>query len=125
MIGVGPAPPDCAPQAARPRRLNLDPDKVERGFARLVLVVVELIRRLLEHQALRRIEAGSLSPESIERLGTALMRIEEQVRDLQDHFGIEDLDLDLGPVGKVLGPRDRPGRPARPRPRRGGQDALK
>ena len=95
-----------------PRRLNLDPDRVEKDVARLVLVVVELLRRVLEHEAMRRIDGGGLSPATTARLGLGLMRLEEQVRLMQDHFGIEDLDLDLGPVGKVLGPARR-GSPAR------------
>jgi len=122
MIQAAPSLPGAATPSAATRRLNLDPDRVERDFARLVLVVVELLRRLMEHQALRRMQAGGLSPASVERLGTGLMRIEEQVRSLQAHFGIEDLDLDLGPVGKVLGPAGR-GSPARAVRRAHGQEA--
>ncbi|MDI7268010.1 MAG: gas vesicle protein K [Myxococcota bacterium] len=99
---LGP-PPSGRPAAAKSPRLNLDPEKVQRDFARLVLVIVELVRRLLEKQALRRIEGGSLSTEQVERLGTTLMRLDAEVKDLQAHFGIRDLDLDLGPLGRVLG----------------------
>ena len=90
-----------APQGEK-QRLKLDPEKTEQGLVKLVLVVVELVRRLLERQAIRRIEGGRLAPEQVERLGTTLMRLEEQMRSLQDHFGIKELDLDLGPLGKVL-----------------------
>ncbi|MBI4526992.1 MAG: gas vesicle protein K [Deltaproteobacteria bacterium] len=85
-----------------PSRVNLEPDKVEQGLAKLVLSLIELIRQLLERQAIRRMEAGSLSSEEIERLGTALMRLEERMQELKEHFGIEDLNLDLGPLGKLI-----------------------
>jgi Gas vesicle protein K len=83
-------------------RVAIEPDKVEEGLVKLVLVVVELLRRLLEKQAMRRIDGGHLSPEQIERLATTLMKLEAHVKELQAHFGIEDLDMDLGPLGKVL-----------------------
>ena len=82
-------------------RLNLEPEKVEQGLARLVLSLVELIRQLLERQAIRRMEGGSLSPEETERLGTTLMKLEERMQELKEHFGIDDLNLDLGPLGKL------------------------
>ena len=88
-----------APRAALPRRINLEPEKVERGLTRLVLSLVELIRQLMEKQALRRIEGGSLSAEQVERLGTTLMRLEQQMEELKNHFQIDDLDIDLGPLG--------------------------
>jgi hypothetical protein len=83
-------------------RVAIEPEKVEEGLVKLVLVVVELVRRLLEKQAMRRIDGGHLSPEQIERLATTLMKLEAHVKELQEHFGIEDLDMDLGPLGKVL-----------------------
>jgi hypothetical protein len=95
--------PGATPAGAPSRRLNLSPEKTERDFARLVLVVVELLRRLLEKQALRRIEGGRLSAEQVERLGRTLLNLDAQVKDLQAHFGIDDLDIDLGPLGRVLG----------------------
>lgn len=85
-------------------RVNLDPDKVHQGLARLVLSLIELIRRLLERQALRRIEAGSLSPEEIERMGLTFLRLEEKMEELKAHFGLtdEDLNLNLGPLGNLM-----------------------
>ncbi|WP_327000069.1 gas vesicle protein K [Dactylosporangium sp. NBC_01737] len=93
------------PPARRPRqRIEVDPDKVERGFAGLVLTVVELLRQLMERQALRRVEVGDLTDEQIERIGTTLMALEEQMADLCEHFGVspEDLNIDLGPLGPLL-----------------------
>ena len=69
---------------------------------KLVLVVVELLRRLMERQAIRRIDSGRLPDEQVERLATTLMRLDAEMRKMQDHFGIKDLDYDLGPLGKVL-----------------------
>lgn len=86
-------------------RLNADPENVERGLASLVLTVVELIRQLMEKQALRRVdEDESLTDEQVEELGLALMRLEEAMERLKDHFGLtdEDLNLDLGPLGTLL-----------------------
>jgi hypothetical protein len=88
-------------RAERPR-LALEPGNVERGLVKLVLALVELIRQVMEKQAMRRIEAGSLAPADIERLGCSLMEVEATIRKLQDHFGIDDLNLDLGPVGTLL-----------------------
>ncbi len=82
--------------------LNLEPEKVEQGLAKLVLSLIELIRQLLERQAIRRMEAGSLSSEEIERLGATLMKLEERMEELKEHFGIDDLNLDLGPLGKLI-----------------------
>jgi Gas vesicle protein K len=72
-----------------------------------VLTIVELLRRLVERQAVRRLETGSLTDEQVERMGSALMALEEQMGRLRDHFGLspEDLNLDLGPLGSLL-PRD-------------------
>lgn len=87
-----------------PRRLNLDPDTVERGLAKLVLALIELVRKLLEKQALRRIEAGSLSSEEIERMGLAFLKLEEKMAELKARFDLtdEDLNLHLGPLGDLL-----------------------
>ena len=84
--------------AALPERIDIDPDDVERGLAGLVLGVVELLRQVLERQAVRRMEGGTLSDEEIERVGLALMRLERKVRELADHFGLseEDLKIRLG-----------------------------
>jgi len=87
-----------------PLRWNADPEEVQRSVAHLVLTLVEFIRRLLERQAIRRMEGGTLTDEQTEDIGRALMTLEETVRDLAARFGIpvEDLNLDLGPVGKLI-----------------------
>jgi hypothetical protein len=90
-----------------PGRINLDPDKVERGLTQLVLSLVELVRRLIEKQAMRRIEGGSLSIQEVERLGTTLMRLEEQMEQLKSHFKIDNLNIDLGPLGNLFDDSDR------------------
>ena len=88
---------------ALPERINADPEKVEQGLARLVLTVIELLRRVLEHQAVRRMDGGSLSDEQIERLGLALLRLNERMGELKETFGLtdEDLSIDLGPLGEL------------------------
>jgi hypothetical protein len=85
-------------------RWNADPENVERSVAQLVLTLVEFIRKLMERQAIRRMEDESLTPEQVERLGLALMRLEETVHDLAARFGIasDELNLDLGPIGKLI-----------------------
>lgn len=90
--------------AARPPRWNADPEDVRRSVLKLVLTLVELIRQLLERQAIRRMEAGTLSDEETESVGMALMRLQETVLDLAKQFDIspDELNLDLGPVGKLL-----------------------
>jgi len=87
-----------------PQRLETDPESVERGLFQLVLTVVELIRQLMEKQAIRRVDEGDLTPEQIEGLGLGLMRLEEAVTELRDRYGLspEDLNLDLGPLGSLL-----------------------
>ncbi|MBI4241852.1 MAG: gas vesicle protein K [Candidatus Rokubacteria bacterium] len=89
---------------ALPRRINSDPEKVEQGLAKLVLTLIELLRQLLEKQAVRRIEAGSLTPEEIERMGVTFLRLEEKMVELRALFGLteEDLNLSLGPLGDLL-----------------------
>ena len=94
------------PAAARPdrprTRVNIDPEQMQRGVVQLVLTIVELLRQLMEKQAMRRIDAGSLTHEQEERLGRSLMELDSTVRQLQAQFGIDDLNIDLGPVGKLL-----------------------
>lgn len=87
-----------------PERINIDPKDVEKGLARLVLTIVELIRKLLEKQAMRRVEGGSLSEEEIERIGETLMKLEDKIGELKGIFGIrdEDLNLNLGPLGDLM-----------------------
>ena len=81
-----------------------DPRSAERGLAALVLTIVELLRQLLERQALRRVEDGTVSDDQAERLGYTLMRLEERMKELLDEFGLEpeDLNIDLGPLGPLL-----------------------
>lgn len=97
-----PGEPAAAARPELPRRIDLEPEKIERGLTQLVLSLIELVRRLVEKQALRRIEGGSLTAEQIERLGTTLMRLEQQMETLKEHFGIENLNIDLGPLGTLL-----------------------
>ena len=87
-----------------PSRINIDAEGVEQGLAKLVLTLIEFIRRLLEKQAVRRMEGGDLSPEQIEELGLALMRLEAKLQELKTQFGLadEDLNLDLGPIGRLI-----------------------
>ncbi len=93
-----------AEKAAPSRRIALDPENVKKGLGQLVLTVVELIRQLLEKQALRRIESGSLTDREVERLGVTFLALNEQLEWLKQEFGLtdEDLNLDLGPLGKLL-----------------------
>jgi hypothetical protein len=88
---------------ALPDRINADPEHVENGLARLVLTVIELLREILEHQAIRRMDGGTLSDEQVERLGLALLRLSERMEELKETFGLtdEDLDIDLGPLGRL------------------------
>jgi gas vesicle protein GvpK len=87
-------------ESAIPDRISADSEIVENGLARLVLSIIELVRRLLEKQALRRMDHGNLSDEEIERLGNALMKLEEKMEELKRVFGLsdDDLNLKLGPV---------------------------
>ena len=87
-----------------PERINLDAQSIEQGLAKLVLTLIELIRRLLEKQAVRRMEGGRLSPEQVEELGLALMTLEAKMQELKAQFGLadEELNLDLGPIGRLI-----------------------
>ena len=86
------------------RRVNADPENLERGLAQLVLTLVELLRQLMERQALRRIDDGTLSEDQIERLGRTFMLLAERMEELRHEFGLdeEDLNLNLGPLGNLL-----------------------
>ena len=86
-----------------PERINADPEHVEQGLARLVLTVVELLREVLEHQAIRRMDGGTLSDEEIERVGMALLKLNHRMGELKATFGLtdEDLNIDLGPLGRL------------------------
>jgi hypothetical protein len=83
-----------------PQRISADPEVVENGLAKLVLSIIELVRRLLEKQALRRMDAGNLTDQEVERLGASLMKLEEKMEELKGVFGLsdDDLNLKLGPV---------------------------
>ena len=87
-----------------PDRIDVDPEGIEQGLAKLVLTLVEFLRQLLERQAVRRMEGGSLSDEEVERMGLALMRLEEKVHEIARQFGLEpgDLNLSLGQLGSLL-----------------------
>lgn len=89
---------------ARAPRWNANPDDVRRSVVKLVLTLVELIRQLLERQAIRRMEARTLTREETEAIGLALMRLEETIRELAEQFDLDpdDLNLDLGPIGRLM-----------------------
>ncbi|MCI0350253.1 MAG: gas vesicle protein K [Acidobacteriales bacterium] len=86
------------------QRLDCTPESLEQGLAKLVLGLIELLRQLLERQAIRRMEGGTLTEQQIEEMGQALMKLEQKVHELAAHFGLkpEDLNLGLGPVGNLL-----------------------
>jgi Gas vesicle protein K len=90
--------------AGTPQRIDCSPENIEQGLAKLVLSLVELLRQLLERQAIRRMEGGTLNDEQIEQMGDALMKLEQKVHELAKHFGLTpaDLNLDLGPLGNLL-----------------------
>lgn len=85
-------------------RINIDQENAEKGLAQLVLTVIELLRQIVERNAMRRVEGGTLSDEQVESLGVALMTLEEKMEELRDVFGLEaeDLNIDLGPLGSLL-----------------------
>lgn len=87
-----------------PERVNVDPEGLEQGLAKLVLTLVEFLRQLLERQAIRRMDGGTLTDDEIERVGVALMRLEQKIDELAGAFGLDpaDLNIGLGPIGKLL-----------------------
>jgi hypothetical protein len=87
-----------------PERVDVDPEGLEQGLAKLVLTLVEFLRQLLERQAVRRMDGGTLTDDEVERVGVALMRLEQKVDELATAFGLDpkDLNLGLGPIGKLL-----------------------
>lgn len=91
-------------RALLPERVDVDPEGAGAGLAKLVLTLVEFLRQLLERQAIRRMEGGTLTDDEVERMGIALMRLEEKVQELAAQFGLrkEELTLGLGPIGKLL-----------------------
>lgn len=98
-----PAEPKLSAQFAQ-SRVDCTPENVEQGLAKLVLSLIELLRQLLERQAIRRMEGGSLTDEQVESMGEALMKLEAKIRELAAQFGLSpsDLNLDLGPLGTLL-----------------------
>lgn len=91
-------------RAVVPQRMETDAEAIERDLLKLVLTVVELIRQLMEKQALRRLDEGDLTDAEIEGLGTGLMRLEQAMEDLKDRYGLtaSDLNIDLGPLGMLV-----------------------
>jgi hypothetical protein len=89
---------------AIPSRMNADPQNVEKGLSKLVLTLIELLRQLMERQAIRRMEGGSLTDDEVERLGQTFMRLEQRMEEMKKAFGLEgeDLNIELGPLGKLL-----------------------
>lgn len=94
--------PGAAPPSASRTRVDIEPGKVEQGLLKLVLTLVELIRQLMEKQAMRRIEAGTLTAAEVDRLGTTLMQLEDKIKELQQQFEIDELNINLGPLGNLL-----------------------
>ena len=99
---LGDAVPSIDPLLSR--RVSADPENLERGLAQLVLTIVELLRQLMERQALRRVDDGTLSEDQIERLGRTFMLLAERMDELRNEFGLDekDLNLNLGPLGNLL-----------------------
>ena len=93
---------DIAPDLQR--RIEAGPEDIEQGLARLVLTLIEFLRQVLEHQAVRRMDGGGLSDEEIENVGLSLLRLSEKLEEIKLVFGLEDeeLNIDLGPLGKLL-----------------------
>jgi hypothetical protein len=91
-------------QQVLPERIDANPENVEKGLAKLVLTLIELIRQLMEKQGMRRMEGNSLSEEEIERLGETFMKLEVKMEELKGIFGLEDeeLNLNLGPIGDLM-----------------------
>ena len=94
----------AAKRKSAPMRWNPDPEDVQKSVAQLVLTIVEFLRRLMERQAIRRMEQKTLTKKEVEAVGVALMKLEETVRDIGAKFGLapDDLNLDLGPFGKLM-----------------------
>jgi hypothetical protein len=98
-----PGEPPREEAASVPSRIELSPDNIEQGLAKLVLTLIDFLRQLLERQAIRRMEGGTLTDQEIEQMGEALMKLEGKIRELSEQFGLspEDLNIDLGPLGRL------------------------
>lgn len=98
------APPRNTTRREEPCRFDIDPEDVRRGLGQLVLTLVRLLHELMERQAVRRAESGTLTDEQIDTLGRTLMLQAEEIERLCEHFGIDpaDLNLDLGPLGNLM-----------------------
>jgi Gas vesicle protein K len=104
LVRPVPATSDCEPRQYSAPKASIDAKSVEKGLARLVLTLIDLIRKLMEKQAIRRIDAGQLHAEEIERVGDTFFQLNERMEQLKKTFGLndEDLNLDLGPLGDLL-----------------------
>jgi hypothetical protein len=98
------SPPAVPGPDALSRRINAEPEEIERGLAQLVLTIVELLRALMERQALRRVQVGDLTDEEVERLGRTMMLLADRMEELKAQFGLQDsdLNLNLGPLGNLM-----------------------
>jgi hypothetical protein len=103
-VAVGKQRTAAARRRAAPMRWNPEPEDVQKSVAQLVLTIVEFLRRLMERQAIRRMEQKTLTKKEVEAVGAALMTLERTIRDIGRKFGLtpEDLNLDLGPLGKLM-----------------------
>jgi hypothetical protein len=103
-IAIGKQRTAASRKGAAPMRWNPEPEDVQKSVAQLVLTIVEFLRRLMERQAIRRMEQKTLTKKEVEAVGAALMTLEQTVRDIGARFGLtpEDLNLDLGPLGKLM-----------------------
>jgi hypothetical protein len=96
-------PPRPGEATSSPTRLELTPENIEQGLAKLVLTLIDFLRQLLERQAIRRMEGGTLSDQEVEQMGEALMKLESKIHELTEQFGLSpaDLNIDLGPLGRL------------------------
>jgi hypothetical protein len=104
LLNSSPAPDGIRKEpATAPARIELSPDNIEEGLAKLVLTLIDFLRQLLERQAIRRMEGGTLSDPEIEQMGKALMKLESKIHELAEQFGLSpaDLNIDLGPLGRL------------------------
>jgi len=104
MQNVASIPPEVGSGRAPGARIDCNAETIEQGLAKLVLSLIELLRQVLERQAIRRMEGGSLTEEQVENMGEALMKLEAKIAELAEHFGLTpaDLNLELGPLGNLL-----------------------